>query len=183
MKRYIVLFLLIVIALPIFGAEYTSTEGDLKVSANILQLGKTVVKAKNQIKLFAQMDEKSKINVKCNQLQITASDEGSTSIKNLKNCIFKDNVIVKYESVDEEQGKVTVISYSESAYYEGNTKMLVLTDNVELEYITEKGTRMTAKGKKAVINLNEELTNEDIIFAIEGDDGKDAELSNNSDLL
>ena len=179
MKRFIFIVILIIFISPIFSAEYASKEGDLKVTANILQLGKKTVKAKNKINVIAKLDANTTINIKCNQLQINASDEGSTSIKNLKNCIFKDSVIVKYDTKDEKGIKSSYLSKSDSAFYDGKTQNLVLTGNVKLDYISSDGSKMSAVGKKAVLNLNKELKENDIIFAIEGDEESGAKLDSN----
>ncbi len=181
MKNIIFILVLLIFISPIFGAEYASKEGDLKVTANILQLGKKTVKAKNKINVTAKLDTSTTINVKCNQLQINASDEGSTSIKNLKNCIFRDSVIVKYDTVNEKGIKSSYLSKSDGAFYDGKTQNLVLTGNVKIDYISSDGSKMSAVGKKAVLNLNKDLKENDIIFAIEGDDDAGAKLDSNID--
>ena len=183
MKKILTILVLFILICPIFGAEYASKEGDLKVTANILQLGKKTVKAKNKINVTAKLDSTTTINVKCNQLQINASDEGSTSIKNLKNCIFRDSVIVKYDTVDAKGVKSSYLSKSDSAFYDGKTQNLVLTGNVKIDYISSDGTKMSATGKKAVLNLSKDAKENDIIFAIEGDEESGAILNSNMDLI
>lgn len=180
-RNIFILLLVLIFATSVFAAEYTSTEGDLKVSANILQLGKKAVKAKNKITVVANINDNTKITIKCNLLQLNASEEGATSINNLKDLVFKNNVIVRYDYTEKDGTKATCLAKSDEGYYDGKSQILILTGNVNIEYVNGNGVKMTAKGKKTVINFKENPNEDEPIFTIEGDMDSKAKVS--GDLL
>ena len=58
-----------------------------------------------------------------------------------------------------------------------------MTGNVKIDYISSDGTKMSATGKKAVLNLSKDAKENDIIFAIEGDEESGAILNSNMDRI
>jgi len=178
--KFNILFLIFIMVMPLFAAEYASNNGDIKVSADVLQMSKSAVRAKNKVNLVSAIGDNSVISVKCNNLKVVPGDDTKKGLDSIKEAIFSDKVIFNYTI----NGKTTMncIAYSDSAYYDGATKLLTLSGHVKIDYVERDGSkvsRMSAKGSKAVINMKENQSNDELIFSIEGDEERSTLSVNN----
>lgn len=178
MKKLLLSFIVFVFIVPIFGAAFTSSKGDLSVTAQVLQMTDKSIKAKNNIYLVSKPAKDEKLSVKCNQLEIKTEAKAITSANDISECVFSGNVIVRYEKSGED--RLTCLAFSNTAYYDSKTEKLVLTGNVKIDYISENGAKLSAKGKKAVIDMREITQKGDVLFSIEGDDKEDARIIDES---
>lgn len=168
MKKIIITILLALFICPIFAANFSSSAGDIKLSADVMQMGKQVVKAKNKVNLKAKPDEKSFVDIKCNNFKLDFMESQEISLKSVKSASFSDNVIIKFDVINDGV-KSTCLTYSNSAFFDGSTQDLILTGNVKIDYISADGTKMSADGQKATVNFNSSNFKDGIAFAIEGD--------------
>lgn len=182
MKKIFLVLCLIIFMSPVFAASFVSTEGDISVTAEVLQMSANVIKAKNKIYLNTVSDKSDKISIQCNQMTIKTNTQGLKNINDLSECEFSGNVIFKYVA-NNNKGKISCLAFAKSAYYDNKTKKLVLTGNVKIDYINEKGAKVSAKGKKAVVDMSKNPKPDDVLFSIEGEDNFDAKIIGDSNIL
>ncbi|MBQ0105855.1 MAG: hypothetical protein KBT47_07455 [Armatimonadetes bacterium] len=174
MKKLLLSLLVAVFVLPVFSATFVSSDGKMDMSAEVLQLSKKTVKAKNKINIRTKLTENEVLDVRCNLFMLQLMNEGGVTTDNIKNCSFSENVIIKYQSSKE--SKAQCLGRADSAFYDGRTGILVLTGNVKIDYFDNNGEKISATGSKAVINFNENLKENDVIFSVEGDSKNNAEI-------
>ena len=182
MKKLLLVLCLVIFMSPVFAASFVSTDGDISVTAEVLQMSAKVIKAKNKIYLNTVSEKKDKISIQCNQMTIKTNSQGLKNINDLSECEVSGNVRVKYGS-NINNGKVYCLAFAKSAYYENKTKKLVLSGNVKIDYVNEKGAKLSAKGKKAVVDMSKDPKPDDVLFSIEGEDNSDAKIIADSNIL
>lgn len=165
MKKIIFIILTILCVLPIFSAEFTSEDGLVSIKADVLQLSRSSLKAKNKIYIKMKDQDGYNYNIKCNLLKVSADPKAETSLKSVNKFYASGNVNIDIDAID----KSTVISHSNECYYDRSSQLMTLIGDVTIDYITKDGEHLTATGTKAVIDLRENLENDDILFSIEGD--------------
>lgn len=168
MSKIITTILLVLFICPVFAANFSSSTGDIKLSADVMQMSKQVVKAKNKVNLKAKPDEKSYVDIKCNNFRIDFNEGQEINFKSVKSATFAENVVIKFDVINDGV-KSTCLTYSKSAYFDGETQNLILIDDVKIDYISADGTKMSADGKKATVNFNSSNFKDGIAFSIEGD--------------
>ena len=174
MKKLLLVLFVAIFVMPVFSATFASSDGKMDVSAEVLQLSKKTVKAKNKINIKTKLTENEILEVKCNLLMLQMMNDGGFTADNIKNCSFSENVIIKYQSSKE--SKAQCLGRADNAFYDGRTGILVLTGNVKIDYFDNTGEKVSATGSKAVINFNENRKENDVIFSVEGDSKNNAEI-------
>lgn len=181
MKKVLLILCVFIFMSPVFAASFVSTDGDISVTAEVLQMSAKVIKAKNKIYLNTVSDKNEKISIQCNQMSIKLNNQGLKNINDLSECEFSGNVIFKY--VTNTNGKASCLAFAKSAFFDNKTKKLVLTGDVKIDYINAKGAKVSAKGKKAVVDMSKDPKPDDILFSIEGEDNSDAKIIGDSNII
>lgn len=172
----IILFVIVIVLIALVGmcvaAEYVSENGSIAVNANTLSLSKTVVKAKGKVILQSNADG-VKINANCDEIKLvpmTASKK--TGLESIKEAVFTGNIIFTY---NDSSKSIKCIGYSDSAYYDGVTQTVTLKGDVKMDYFSGTGddmSKMVATGEVATVNIAKNLSDDQLIFSIQGDNNK-----------